>query len=124
MFVCMFCFCLLFLVIYVVVMIFVFVGVVFVLFVVEVFVVSLVCSYDIVFGLFGCILLVFVSDNGVFLVFDLVFIEGCCSVVLCGCYVLVEVLYCLLLGSGLELQQCSDGSYILVLVVIDGVLEL
>ncbi|MDI9673390.1 STN domain-containing protein, partial [Pseudomonas aeruginosa] len=46
------------------------------------------------------------------------------SAALRGRYAPVEALHRLLLGSGLELQQRSDGSYTLVPAATDGALEL
>ncbi|WP_188078399.1 STN domain-containing protein, partial [Aquicoccus porphyridii] len=50
--------------------------------------------------------------------------EGRRSAALRGRYAPVEALHRLLLGSGLELQQRSDGSYTLVPAATDGALEL
>ncbi|HCG1351325.1 TonB-dependent receptor domain-containing protein [Pseudomonas aeruginosa] len=66
-------------------------------------------SYDIAPGPLGRTLSAFASDNGVSLAFDPVLAEGRRSAALRGRYAPVEALHRLLLGSGLELQQRSDG---------------
>ncbi|WP_132531944.1 TonB-dependent receptor [Pseudomonas aeruginosa] len=81
-------------------------------------------SYDIAPGPLGRTLSAFASDNGVSLAFDPVLAEGRRSAALRGRYAPVEALHRLLLGSGLELQQRSDGSYTLVPAATDGALEL
>ncbi|MBD4516912.1 TonB-dependent siderophore receptor, partial [Xanthomonas citri pv. citri] len=67
-------------------------------------------SYDIAPGPLGRTLSAFASDNGVSLAFDPALTEGRRSAALRGRYAPVEALHRLLLGSGLELQQRSDGS--------------
>uniref|UniRef100_UPI00104552FF TonB-dependent siderophore receptor n=1 Tax=Pseudomonas aeruginosa TaxID=287 RepID=UPI00104552FF len=81
-------------------------------------------SYDITPGPLGRTLSAFASDNGVSLAFDPALTEGRRSVALRGRYAPLEALHRLLLGSGLELQQRSDGSYTLVPAATDGALEL
>lgn len=81
-------------------------------------------SYDIAPGPLGRTLSAFASDNGVSLAFDPALTEGRRSAALRGRYAPVEALHRLLLGSGLELQQRSDGSYTLVPAATDGALEL
>lgn len=81
-------------------------------------------SYDIAPGPLGRTLSAFASDNGVSLAFDPALTEGRRSAALRGRYAPVEALHRLLLGSGLELQQRSDGSYTLVPATTDGALEL
>lgn len=81
-------------------------------------------SYDIAPGPLGRTLSAFASDNGVSLAFDPALTEGRRSVALRGRYAPLEALHRLLLGSGLELQQRSDGSYTLVPAATDGALEL
>uniref|UniRef100_UPI0019693F79 STN domain-containing protein n=1 Tax=Pseudomonas aeruginosa TaxID=287 RepID=UPI0019693F79 len=66
-------------------------------------------SYDIAPGPLGRTLSAFASDNGVSLAFDPALTEGRRSAALRGRYAPVEALHLLLLGSGLELQQRSDG---------------
>ncbi|WP_368769452.1 STN domain-containing protein, partial [Pseudomonas aeruginosa] len=81
-------------------------------------------SYDIAPGPLGRTLSAFASDNGVSLAFDPALTDGRRSAALRGRYAPVEALHRLLLGSGLELQQRSDGSYTLVPAATDGALEL
>ncbi|MDF5996836.1 TonB-dependent receptor plug domain-containing protein [Pseudomonas aeruginosa] len=81
-------------------------------------------SCDIAPGPLGRTLSAFASDNGVSLAFDPALTEGRRSAALRGRYAPVEALHRLLLGSGLELQQRSDGSYTLVPATTDGALEL